>query len=500
MEQPPSSYLVFLDDFFSRPWDRNAVLDGLGKDLAILPPGDRVGIARFDGERLEVLLDWTADRAAIAQALAAARSRPAFGLQRLVEWGGEGFAVGAEELRQSIALLADQASGSPVDGAEPVDPRVAVVSQDPEDRSFSRRGAGEALEELSDRPEVVRLAGQMQGEAWAVAAALLRFGQPPGRRAVLVLSGGWPYLPAGLTRTDRFPRYLPLDLPGAQEIFRPLIDASAALAYQVTFVDVPGLTGGGWQMRSIDVEAGLGREGSFGTYLDEKEVETNLRYLAQATGGEAALNSRGLGALALASRDVAATYVLGITARPGLPEGPLDLEVEVLRPGARVRVRPHLVDLDREHRSQIWAQAGRLLETVPDANRLTVETGKPELQEKDRMRVPIDVTLPLGELVFLPVEGDGVARPHLRIEAVDARGRRAVAAELPVEVGGGGNADPGAVRTVHTVLELRRAHHELVFTLDDPLSGRTWTGRAEVDPSGSGPSRDPAPAPPRDRR
>src|SRR3954452_3481817 len=48
-------YLLFIDDFFSIPAQRNAVLKGLREDLGRLGPADRMAIVAYGGGRLTML-------------------------------------------------------------------------------------------------------------------------------------------------------------------------------------------------------------------------------------------------------------------------------------------------------------------------------------------------------------------------------------------------------------------------------------------------------------
>src|SRR6266545_431384 len=73
------NYLVFLDDSFAVASPRNEALERLAADLSRLGPEDRMAVLAFDGERIDVLSPWSADRTALAEALRAARQRPAQG-------------------------------------------------------------------------------------------------------------------------------------------------------------------------------------------------------------------------------------------------------------------------------------------------------------------------------------------------------------------------------------------------------------------------------------
>jgi hypothetical protein len=80
-----TSYLVFIDDFFSLRVDRNRVLRALEDELAFLGPEDRMAIVAWDGVRAEMLSTWTSSGRDLRRALQSAADRPARGLERLAE-------------------------------------------------------------------------------------------------------------------------------------------------------------------------------------------------------------------------------------------------------------------------------------------------------------------------------------------------------------------------------------------------------------------------------
>ena len=80
-----TSYLVFVDDFFSLPTDRNKVLQSLADDVVALQPEDRMAVVAYDGKRPEMLSTWSQDYVALQRVFRDAMERPAYGLHRLAE-------------------------------------------------------------------------------------------------------------------------------------------------------------------------------------------------------------------------------------------------------------------------------------------------------------------------------------------------------------------------------------------------------------------------------
>lgn len=80
-----TSYLVFIDDYFSVQQRRNEVLEAVKKDLAQLGPHDRMAIVSFNGARLTRLSGWTSSPAELGQTLDRAAAAKARGIARTVE-------------------------------------------------------------------------------------------------------------------------------------------------------------------------------------------------------------------------------------------------------------------------------------------------------------------------------------------------------------------------------------------------------------------------------
>ncbi|HSS79441.1 MAG TPA: hypothetical protein VLV54_22160, partial [Thermoanaerobaculia bacterium] len=80
-----TSYLVFVDDYFSNEVRRNEVLRSLKDDLSRLGPEDRMAIVAYDGGRLSMVSNWSQSQAQLARAFDQAMGRPARGLDRVSE-------------------------------------------------------------------------------------------------------------------------------------------------------------------------------------------------------------------------------------------------------------------------------------------------------------------------------------------------------------------------------------------------------------------------------
>jgi VWFA-related protein len=179
--------------------------------------------------------------------------------------------------------------------------RMAVVAFDGErlhmlaDWTGDREALATALAEARKRPAKESLTRSSIWVADAAAAALRSVSPSPGRKAMLVLSGGWP---AG---------------PSLQ-----LVRDANRLGYTLYPVDVPGR---------------------------EQAPEDALLALAEATGGQAALNSNRLAALERAEEDTRSYYLLGFSPAWKADDRDHRIELEVRRPGLDVRARHGFPDV-----------------------------------------------------------------------------------------------------------------------------------------------------------
>ena len=174
--------------------------------------------------------------------------------------------------------------------------RMAVVVFDGDrlhrlaDWTGDREALAAALAEARKRPARPGVARSAMDEA---SEALRSLPAPPGRKAMLVLSGGWPAEPS-----------------------LQLVRDANRLGYTLYPVDVPS----------------LGRE---------QVPEDVLQALAEATGGRAALNANRLAALERAEEDTRSYYLLSFS--PGW-QGDHRIELEIRRPGLDVRARHGVPD------------------------------------------------------------------------------------------------------------------------------------------------------------
>jgi hypothetical protein len=84
-EAMPTNILVFVDEVFPEPLDRNRALRGLEGALDGLGPADQVAVVAYAGDRLELLSDWTGSETALRSVLSNAAKRSTGGYMRRFE-------------------------------------------------------------------------------------------------------------------------------------------------------------------------------------------------------------------------------------------------------------------------------------------------------------------------------------------------------------------------------------------------------------------------------
>ncbi|HSM50914.1 MAG TPA: VWA domain-containing protein, partial [Thermoanaerobaculia bacterium] len=390
-----TSYLVFIDELFAVQRDRNQVLSRLRDDLGRLGPEDRMAIVAFDGRKLTMLSSWSGSAAGLDKALRDAMARPTYGLQRMAE------------LRN---LQNDQ--------------RIFREGVRPSAWPKSRLEAYELA-------YAQRLQSHMQSAAFAMVGALRSFAEPPGRKVMLLLSGGWPEDAAEYAVGEP----LLVDDPSAglvrgSEIYAPVLATANQLGYTLYPVDVPGLAGP--EIDASIAEAPSQVPAGY-AYFREHSVHQTLREMARETGGRPLVNAERLDALGAVAADTRSYYWLGFTPAWRGDDRGHEVELEVRREGLRVRSRSGYVDFSRSREVSLRVESGLLLGEAPGAEPLELEVGKPRASGFGRMKVPFTLTLRPEQLFLLP-GGDGVpaATVELRVAALDERGGRSEVPVVPV--------------------------------------------------------------------
>ncbi len=399
------SYLVFIDDSFSVASPRSKVLERLAADLSSsLALGDQMAVLAFDGRRIEVLSPWSRDRAALAMVLKAAGGRPAHGHQMI-------------------------ATDRSMEG----DADITV------DAAIAMEATGEEIQQMLDtlgqrvNPEARTQLGRT---AAAMAGALRGFEAPPGRKIMLLLSGGW-------------------SLNVAPRLFGPLVESANRLGYT---------------LYPIDVAQGDAR------------ILRGLDRLALATVGRVA-NSVRQDVLRTVAADSGTYYWLGFAPTWKKDDRTHDIRVEVRRPDLKVRARSSFSDLSRKTEVAQKAESVLLFGGAGEERRVRVELGQAQPVGRKGREVNVQVTLgvPVEALALTPADGGGyVAEVPLGIAAVDEKGGRSELPSSRLRIAVQKAPPAGGYARFRTVLKLRHVAQRLVFTVPDTVNGKILWGEAEL--------------------
>ena len=314
--------LVFVDQSFAVQAQLDLVLRRLEEDLDRLVPGDQIALVAADrAGRLKILTDWTSDAARVRAVLAEVRRQPT---------GGAHLRAALDSLENDRVLLNMVETGSAWDESTP----------------FREEGLRLGLWERWDlraatQPEDVstleRYSALARGEArlWmddtvgaAALAAMRAFASAPGRKVMLLLSGGW---------------------PGGDD--PRVVEAANLLGYSLYPVDVSGL-----QTSPTDQPYG-----GFITSPWERRVHYGFEVLARETGGKASLNGLRETALERTLEDTESYYWIGFSPTWNADGKKHDIRLEARGSGLRVRARRSYSDLSLRAQKALEEQSRRVI-------------------------------------------------------------------------------------------------------------------------------------------
>lgn len=345
-----TSYLIFIDDFFSIDAQRNRVLDRIEQDLR-LGPEDRVAIVLYNG-RPTLLTSWTRDVRHVREILDQVKKRPV----------------------QRISLIWNP-------GAE--------------------------------------------GAQAAASVAMRGLPPPPGRKVFLLVSGGWPEIVAHpeVSRRELSPfiSAIPSD-----KLFEPVADTANLLGYTVYFMEIPGVyreTLRPWFSTSLLSDrldlVGLDNFGPYG----------NLWAVARRTGGTAVLYSTRGSLLTRVEADSSSYYSLAFS-----PEWHGDgrkhhIEVEVRKPGVRVRSRDGYFDMTPRMQAVMKSESKMLF---GGSTPIQATAGKPRWGGFGAINLPVTLEVPARELTARPVAGGYQVRATVAATSMDGWGYNQQQPDMPV--------------------------------------------------------------------
>ncbi len=388
--------VIYVDNFNIDPLHRNRLFSHVRTFLnSRLRPADRVMLVSYD-RPLRQRHPFTSDPQRVAEAL--------FELETVTGHG----ARASDERREILDAIYEEANP---------DPREAVISRA---NVYAQAIFNDLQFTIDALKEIVEgLAGL------------------PGRKAILYLSDGLA-MRAGedvfYAMRERWEDSAFLAMAHRFDASRRFREVTAqANAHRVSFytVDAAGL-----RMYTYNDASNSSPTG--GVAIDESHfanVQSPLQFMAEETGGLAIINTnRFLPKLAQVADDFGTYYSLGFT--PAVTDNRYrQIEVRVKgRKGLRVRHRDGYRDKPVARRMSDTTLAALHHGYQQNALAVELDFGAGERQSKDHYLVPVEVTIPIANLSFLPGPETHRGRLRLWVAARDPEGDASTVQELPVPI------------------------------------------------------------------
>lgn len=461
-------YLLFIDEFFAIKRDRDRVLKRLERDLERLGPHDRMAVVAFDGQNIARLSDWTGTRDELRDAFREARKREAQGLMRRADLDPAATAPDPQVAAAPGSLAPNALAG--VEGVPSLN---------------SVRRAATALTLNKRERQILR-------SVLAATATVRSFADPPGRKAMLVLTDGW-----GVPEWEN-PNPFGPPPPSIESIYGPLVHAANRLGYTLYPVDLAGLNPRfanspfGIADVSVGYNAGAGRSSpaaasspfasAQGLNLEWSQ-DAAFGYLAHETGGRAMLNAFRDIALAEAAADTRSYYWLGFEPRRQQNDEIHDIEVRLTgRADLRVRSRQSYLDLSKSAEVTMMVEGSVLFGGAPGKETLAVRFGPPQPVRGRKILVPMEIAIPLDDLELLPMGGRFTNELEFRVTVINEDGERSETPIQKIRISGVTEPPSGAVFVYETTLRLRSHEHRYVASVYDPLTGAVLSASGTVGP------------------
>ncbi len=435
-----TSYLVFIDNFFTIKSERQRVLRALQDQLGLLQPEDRMAIVSWDGRALEMNSSWSGSERELWRALTEAMSQPARGLER------------EAELRQF-----EFASFNTI-------------------RRFSVTGR---RFDITERAYADRLTHQVERLVDSATATLRSFASPNGRKVMLLVSGGWPFGPADFAAGNSFDARIEGMYETGERLYAPIIETANLLGYTLYPVDAPGVDSdfvdASFSARQSARMRGL-------AFFREWDRHTTLRHLAGETGGRALIDGARAKPLEVAYEDTRSYYWLGFDAQRQGDGVHRDIQLKVNVPKAKVRTRSGYTDLSARQEVAMSVESSLLFGNPASQQSVDVELGPGRDLRWGKVEVPLTVRIPADQLALLQVsENEYVAELEIRVAVKDASGNRSDIPAIPLRVKRRAGSENDDVE-FSTLLKMRDRPHDLAVAVYEPASGRIFSALTTVGP------------------
>ena len=452
---PGSGFLaLYFDELFSRPASRKRLIEDLRTFVELRRiPHERVLILRQD-QGLKVEANLGSSRAELEAAL-----------DRLEAPSNRGLQTWADERNAFRRLQEDWELEVVVRPSEDRNPCDFFLPKAFNQIQFhinqSRTRIGETIEYLTDA------AGLLAGL--------------PGPKTLIYVSDGLALTPGkdllsfakSLCPGRQDDRRLDY-LEGMGEPFRRL--SRHANANRVTIYTIQALgLGQNTSATSADQRASLRTLQALSRYNSESRIQQRqgMNYLADETGGRAVFN-RGvfIEELEQIAEDMNGFYSLAYAPGHGGDGLEHKIEVKVRAPQLRgdklrIRHRPGYRDKSQDQRMVERLQSALYLNLMANPLGVSLGAGAITAGDKDRLKVPLHVRIPVDQITFLPQRGGDFASLRVVVLSRDERRAKSSFKQEGYRLARPAEAEPGLTVSLVIDLELKAGIHIIAFGIRD---------------------------------
>lgn len=462
-----TSYLIFVDEFFTSSKQRNRVLRRMIEQLPMMTPEDRMAVVAFNGRRLDMLSTWSQSTEALTRVFEDALNREAYGSQRFSE----------RRLMAPDAVLTTERASRLEEFEQP-----------------SLLGAGFTVGSdmltIEEEQLIELLTEDVERLVMAASSTLRSFASPPGRKVMMMLSGGWPSTPAQLVVPNPNRALYISGFSHGRKLYGPLIETANRLSYTLYPIDVPLRPDEATNATDPDGEEILAPDGSLvnetGTisqgFNNIQDQRATLKRLAVDTGGKAIFANNALQAIEQVVTDTRSYYWIGFTPLWKGNDEAHKIDVQVRKRGMKVRSRRNFSDLSRAKEVTMMVESALRLGDSPTAVPFPARIGEIKRAGRGKVNVPLEMLVPMEALTFLPYQDRYVAEAELRVAVQDEEGTLADIPVVPLKITMDAPPKQGDMRRWTTHVKMRRQIHDVVLSLYDNASGTILSTKLKVDP------------------
>ena len=386
----PSTLVILVDQPFLAPAAGQMVFDRISGQLeSVVAQGTRMLVVSKD-RKVEIVQPITSDLGAVRESL-----------EQLVQQPGT-------SSRMEVARIIQSITSGPTEGLARSGPGGAGGGS----KRTSLLDARSAYQQARSHSQEMR--NEMQLSLSLLRKFLSSLAGLPGRKALLYVADRLPTRPGELVWRAWFQKF---GFDWGPELGAASVDAALAEfdttaqvreliadanASRVAFYPMgmgadagPSLTGA--ESRGVSV-GGAGR-------VQFREQDSGLQWLAERTGGRAAIGRGDVDTFFTSLQSDLTDYYSLAYASPHRGDGKTHrIEVRVRRPGVKIRYLEEYRDKSADQQMADRTLSAVMLGTRANPLDAKVELGKAKRQKDGLYRLPIEVQVPMANLVLLPGE------------------------------------------------------------------------------------------------